>query len=117
MIGMKRIIVFVLLSLSLTLSSCVQQMQEHVSIHLGGIWASVDDYDMASTFFVFDKGYLYEYKAYHPYYVYDNTIWGYDDGEPTPIPGKYKYSVVDGVLYYNDFLRIFRLNLSGMAIR
>ena len=111
MIGMKRIIVFVLLSLSLTLSSCVQQMQEHVSIHLGGIWASVDDYDMASTFFVFDKGYLYEYKAYHPYYVYDNTIWGYDDGEPTPIPGKYKYSVVDGVLYYNDFFKDIQVEL------
>ena len=98
---MKRIIVFVLLSLSLSLSSCVQHMEEGLSTQIAGIWAFVDEQDMASRFFVFDKGNIYDYRASRPYYVGDNTFWGFG-GVVSPSYRKYKYSVVDGVLYYND---------------
>ena len=52
---MKKIYI-ALLSAALILSSCVEQMEEVESTQFAGIWAVVDEYDMASKYYVFDKG-------------------------------------------------------------
>ena len=100
---MRRIII-ALFNVMLVFTSCLQQMEEVESSQIAGMWALTDDCDVASEFIVFDKGYMYVYKSEKGYYVKDGTIWG----AVTPAPqhrAKYKYSLIDGVLCYNDYYK------------
>lgn len=90
--------------ISLALSSCVQQMEEVETTMISGAWAKVGENNMASTFLMFDRGYLYEYKSGDEYYFHNNIVWG------TPftsvmIGNRYKYSLVDGILHYHNYYK------------
>lgn len=106
---MRRIII-ALFNVMLVFTSCLQQMEEVESSQIAGIWAVADDCDVVSEFIVFDKGYMYVYKSEKGYYVKDGTIWG----AVTPAPqyrSKYKYSLIDGVLCYNDYYKDVQVSL------
>ena len=72
---MKRIIL-ISLFLSLTLSSCIQHMEEVETTMIAGSWAKVDGNNMAYAFLTFDSGYMYEYNPGDEFYLLDNTVWG-----------------------------------------
>ena len=99
---MKKIF-YALLGAALILSSCVEQMEEVEYTQIGGVWAVVDSHDMASTFYVFDKGYFTIYKSHKSYYVHDNYLWGISQGPDSYGNNRYKYSVEDGVLHYYNY--------------
>ena len=103
-------IYLVLLSAALILSSCVEQMEEVESTQYAGIWAVVDEYDMASTFYVFDKGYFTEYESDNEYYVHDDIIWGVLRSQDN-YGLRYKYSAVDCTLHYNDYFKDVQMSL------
>lgn len=102
---------FALLGAALILTSCVEQMEEVEATQIGGVWAVVDDYDMSSTFYVFDKGYFTVYKSQKPYYVHDNYLWGISKDPGSNGTNRYKYSVVDGVLHYYDYFKDVQVDL------
>ena len=106
---MKKIY-FALLSAALILTSCVEHMEEVESTQFAGIWAVVDEYDMASTFYVFDKGYFIEYNSIDQYYVHDEIIWG-AMRSPDNFGKRYKYSAEDGFLCYNDYFKDVKVNM------
>ena len=70
---MKKIYI-ALLSATLILSSCVEQMEEVESTQFAGIWAVVDEYDMASKYYVFDKGYFTESRK-EPWDRLSPCVW------------------------------------------
>lgn len=98
---MKKIYI-ALFSAALILSSCVEQMEEVESTQFAGIWAVVDEYDMASKYYVFDKGYFTEYKSDKAYYIHEDIIWGVLSS-PDNYGTRYKYSVEDGILHYSNY--------------
>ncbi len=100
---MKKIFL-ILLGAALVLTSCVEQMEEIESSQIAGIWAVVDEYDMASSFYVIDKGYLVEYKSRKAYYVHDCVLYGASKA-PDNCLYRSKYSVTDGILHYNDYYK------------
>ena len=101
---MKQIF-YALLGSALMLISCVEKMEEVESTQIGGIWAVVDEYNMSTSYYVFDKGYFTMYKSQYPYYVHDNYLWGISKEPNSYGKNKYKYSVEDGVLHYYDYFQ------------
>ena len=98
--------------------SCVRQMEEMESTRIAGTWAVVDENDIASRFFVFDNGYLHEYKSVNGYFVRDQILWG---TERLPFNGgdEYRYSFQDGVMHYRNYYKDVHtaLVLEGNAMR
>lgn len=95
---MKRIIL-ISLFLSLTLSSCIQHMEEVETTMIAGSWAKVDGNNMACAFLTFDSGYMYEYNPGDEFYLFDNTVWGASFSS-IKSGNTYKYALVDGRLHY-----------------
>lgn len=95
---MKRIIL-ISLFLSLTLSSCIQHMEEVETTMIAGSWAKVDGNNMACAFLTFDSGYMYEYNPGDEFYLLDNTVWGASFSS-IKSGNTYKYALVDGRLHY-----------------
>lgn len=96
-----KMIVSNLLCAALIFSSCIQQIEEAGSIKISGIWAVVDENDMTSEFLEFKMGYINEYMSSKEYYVCDGTLWGAVHTQ-TQYINHYRYSIVDGVIYYNN---------------
>lgn len=108
MVDMRKIILMALIPLTFT--SCVEQMEEVESTKVSGAWAIVDDDNLASTYFVFDKGYLYEYDSDNRYFAYEKTLWGAEE-QPVLNGKKYRYSYVDGVIHYNNYYEDVQISL------
>ena len=87
------------LFLSLTLSSCIQHMEEVETTMIAGSWAKVDGNNMACAFLTFDSGYMYEYNPGGEFYLLDNTVWGASFSS-LKSGNTYKYALVDGRLHY-----------------
>lgn len=107
---MKKILLALCFA-SLIFASCIKSMEEMESSKVAGIWAVVDGNNLASRFFVFESGYLYEHQAENEYLVQNNILWAVKS-TTTPKGKKYKYSLLDGVLYYNDYYKDVQVAVS-----